>query len=145
MTNKFVSMNKSVKKPPCAGIIVFNGDNTVIVSTDTGNMSFPKGKLDKAETDIVAAWRELEEETGLTNSKVKLINDIYFDEQSSKGNLSVRYFVGILTSEHTAFTFDETELAKVAWYNVEEALKFEKLKKERRIILAEAYDFYKKI
>lgn len=143
--NSKTSFSTSLAKtPPCAGIIVFDDNNTVLVSTDRGNMSFPKGKCNKAETYINTAWRELEEETGLNCTKVQLIaDDIYIDELSSKGNPSVRYFVGKLLDEHKTFTFDKTELANVAWCNVLDALNFEKLKPERKAILGYAYKIYK--
>ena len=53
---------------PCACFVVFSTDctQTVLVETPRGNLSFPKGKREKGETDMVAALRELEEETGLT-------------------------------------------------------------------------------
>ncbi|XWV25157.1 NUDIX hydrolase [Tupanvirus deep ocean] len=131
--------------PHCAGIIVFKGEETVLVSTDRGNLSFPKGKRNKGETDIQTAWRETNEETGLTQDQIKLLDGVYFDEYTRKGNLSVRYFVGVLVKEHQKFKFDPTELANVAWYSVENACSFEKLKKERREILEKAYEVYKQI
>ncbi|XWV26420.1 NUDIX hydrolase [Tupanvirus soda lake] len=135
----------SLPVPHCAGIIVFKGEETVLVSTDRGNLSFPKGKRNKGETDLQTAWRETNEETGLTQEHIKLLEGVYFDEYTRKGNLSVRYFVGVLIKEHKNFTFDPTELACVAWYCVEDACKLEKLKEERREILKKAYEIYKQI
>jgi 8-oxo-dGTP pyrophosphatase MutT (NUDIX family) len=52
---------------PCAGIIVFSGTHTILVKKrKSRSLSFPKGKREKDESDINAAWRELFEETGLT-------------------------------------------------------------------------------
>ena len=131
------------KLTPCAGIIVFNTDQTILVSTDRGNFSFPKGKRNKTETNIQAAWRELEEETGLTNDHVRLFNDIYFDEKTDKGYLSVRYFVGVLIKPIDKFKFDKNELANVAWYKIDDAIRIEKFKKSRKDILTDAYLFVK--
>lgn len=129
-------------QPPCAGIIVFSGNQTILVNTERGNYSFPKGKRTKEETDITAAWRELQEETGLTHNDINLIEGVYFDEKTKKGNLSVRYFVGYLTTTHHRFTFDTTELAHVDWYSVDNVLKLEKLKGPRKEILVQAYQAY---
>lgn len=125
--------------PPCAGIIVFNGDQTILVSTEQGNLSFPKGKRNTTETDIAAAWRELQEETGLTQNDVRLVDGVHFDELSDKGNPSVRYFVGQLIADTgRSLTFDSTELASVRWYPVSDALQMDRLKASRRNILEQA-------
>ena len=79
--------------PPCAGIIVINVDETVLVSTQNGNYSFPKGKRNKNETSLETAWRELGEETGLEKKHVKLIDDFTIDELSDKGNIAIRYYI----------------------------------------------------
>ena len=141
---------------PCAGIIVFNNKNddqcnlietieTILVNTESGNFSFPKGKRHKCETPIQAAWRELEEETGLTSEYVKLIDENYIDELSNKGHPSVRYFVGILIKPQPVITFDKYELANVAWYSIDYALKIKKFKTIRKEILIEACKKYKSV
>ena len=125
---------------PCAGIIVFDQDNTILVRTSHGNHSFPKGKREKGESYIVAAWRELQEETGLTQMHIELLDNVFFDELSGKGNPSVRYFVGRLTVEIDSFTFNKNELENVSWVNVNDAYKIEKFKDSRKAILKEAYN-----
>ena len=126
--------------PPCAGIIVFNCDKTILVSTDTGNLSFPKGSRKNNESDIQTAWRELEEETGLTKDDVKLVDGLVYDEKSSKGFPSVRYFVANLVNETKELHFENpNELLSVGWYDVNDILKKDKIKEERKAILMEAY------
>lgn len=140
MGNKNQHMqSKSKSKFPCAGIIVFDADKTILVSTDRGNLSFPKGKREKNETNIDTAWRELNEETGLEKNRIKLVNNYFFDEYTDKGNPSVRYFVGNLVGTYNNFKFDPKELANVGWYSVFDVTKFDKLKKARREILENAY------
>ena len=94
MTNKL--QDKSMIKPPCCGIIVFDHHKTILVSTQHGNFSFPKGKRKKNESNLDVAWRELEEETGLTDEHVGLIENFCIDEYSNKNNISIRYYVGFL-------------------------------------------------
>lgn len=126
--------------PPCAGIIVFDNDKVALVNTNCGNFSFPKGKRNKSESDLEVAWRELEEETGLTKEHVNLIDEEYYiDELNNKGNLCVRYFIGTLSKNIREFKFDPKELANAQWYYVRNALTFEKFKKSRREILDIAY------
>lgn len=136
---KMASTDKD-KIPPCAGIIVFDGDRTILVETERGNLSFPKGKREKGESTIETAWRELKEETGLTFDLVTLLPNVHIDEYSDKGNLSIRYFLGrILNSSDHTFTFDPKELAQVKWYPIPEALSLSQLKSTRKEILRQAY------
>lgn len=139
---------------PCAGIIVFGGCvaggkvlptgiQTILARTERNNYSFPKGKRNKGETDIVAAWRELQEETGLTQNNVRLLEGVHFDELTGKGNPSVRYFVGALIDDtQRKLTFDSSELAGVEWHSIGDALQLEGLREARRSILGQAYNIY---
>ena len=110
--------------PPCAGIIVFNNGKIVLVNTNSGNFSFnlsslwsfasfTKGKRNRWELDLEVAWRELEEETGLTKDHVELIDNFHIDELSNRGNLCIRHFVGTLSKKLKDFKFNPTELANV--------------------------------
>ena len=132
--------NKINGFPSCAGIIIFNNDETVLVNTKFGNYSFPKGKKNKGENLIDVAWRELEEETGLRKDQVNLIDDYFIDELSNRGNPSVRYFVGITNEKINKFIFDTEELENVGWYTIEKALEIAKFKNIRKQILKQAYE-----
>jgi 8-oxo-dGTP pyrophosphatase MutT (NUDIX family) len=126
----------------CSGIIVFNNSKTILVSTKVGNLSFPKGKKENMETDIETAWRELKEETGLTNEHIQLINEETIEEYTNKGNICIRYYIGFLIVEPPTFKFNENELSNVAWYEIKDALELTKLKKTRKEILTKAYTRY---
>jgi len=130
-------------KAPCAGIIVFNGDSTIIVTTKYGNHSFPKGKRHKREDELQCAWRELEEETGLTKKNVEIITDEIIDEFSSKDNLCIRYFIGNLIEEKE-LSFDPKELKEIRWMKVHDVLMMEKLKEQRKRVLSISFSIYKK-
>ena len=79
-------MDDNTKYVPCAGFVVLNSDSTqvVLVETHQGNLSFPKGKRHKDETDMQTALRELNEETGLTESDFEIIREDYIDEVSDR-------------------------------------------------------------
>lgn len=126
----------------CSGVIVFNNSKTVLVSTKAGNFSFPKGKKERDETDIETAWRELKEETGLTDQHVRLIDEEPIEEYTNKGNICIRYYVGFLIVEPPAFKFNENELSSVAWYEIQDALELKKFKNTRKEILTKAYTRY---
>ncbi len=66
---------------PCVGIMLVNADNQVFVAKRNDNRTskwrdawqMPQGGIDKGEDAQVAAFRELEEETGVAADSVKLI------------------------------------------------------------------------
>ena len=59
---------KSTQKVECAGGIIINQFNKIaIVNQNHDSWSLPKGHIDKGETAIDAAIREIHEETGIIN------------------------------------------------------------------------------
>src|SRR5438132_9606462 len=122
--------------PPCVGIIVVDKSRTILVRTDRGNYSFPKGGRKKGESDLQTAWRELNEETGLKEENVKLLDNFYLDELSDKGKLSIRYFVGELIKDIKELKCcDPEELEFVGWFEFNDALKLDTLKQQRKDVL----------
>jgi 8-oxo-dGTP pyrophosphatase MutT (NUDIX family) len=129
------------KTVPCAGFVVFNSDSTkvVMVSTPRGNLSFPKGKRNKGETDLETAFRELREETGLSEETIVRIGNEYVDEMSNKGHPNVRYFVCRIKDDRFKFIIeDEEELASVEWYDVNRVDSLPNLKNQRKDVLKRA-------
>ena len=128
-----------------AGIIVFDGQETILVRTHKGKYSFPKGGMEGAETFIETAWRELYEETGLSNNHVQLINNVYFDEYNQhkkRGKVQIRYFVGYLVKDVEYFEFDGEELQSVEFLHVLDCFQLLNLKDDRKRILLDAYCEY---
>ena len=59
---------KNTQKAECAGGIIINQFNKIaIVNQNHDSWSLPKGHIDKGETAIDAAIREIYEETGIIN------------------------------------------------------------------------------
>tara|TARA_B100001113_G_scaffold350182_1_gene346882 strand:- start:797 stop:1225 length:429 start_codon:yes stop_codon:yes gene_type:complete len=59
---------KNIHKAECAGGIIINQLNKIaIVNQNHDSWSLPKGHIDKGETAIDAAIREIYEETGIIN------------------------------------------------------------------------------
>lgn len=129
-----------MNKPPrnCAGIVIFHDQKTVLVeSVKKGYLSYPKGKREKGESNLEGAFREVEEETGITESQIELLRDendepIYIDEKSNKGNPSIRYFVGRLKEYTNKFQFDSEELRGVAWYDFDKIKDLPNFKDSRK-------------
>jgi 8-oxo-dGTP pyrophosphatase MutT (NUDIX family) len=124
-------------EPPCSGIIVIDKINNeaILVCTERDNYSFPKGKRHKGERSIDTATRETFEETGLDQNDYDLIANVHFDENSDRGNIATRYYVGILKSDKKPVQFDKEELKNVVWMTFDEIFNLEKFKDRRKGIL----------
>ena len=72
-------MTKGARLPyrPCAGVMLLNADKRVFVGQRLDSRSeawqMPQGGIDKGEDAETAAFRELEEETGIAPAKTSLI------------------------------------------------------------------------
>jgi 8-oxo-dGTP diphosphatase len=98
--------------------------------------SFPKGKLDRGETTVAAAVREVEEETGLrVRLGVPLSRQSYPTAARTK---VVDYWVGRVVGEHDVSGYlVNAEIDEVDWVDVEKAVDRLTYKRDRRT-LAEA-------
>ncbi|MGJ8536196.1 MAG: RNA pyrophosphohydrolase [Parasphingopyxis sp.] len=72
-------MSKATDLPyrPCAGVMLLNSERRVFVGQRMDSSSeawqMPQGGIDKGEDAETAAFRELEEETGIASSKASLV------------------------------------------------------------------------
>ncbi|KAK3284591.1 hypothetical protein CYMTET_7760 [Cymbomonas tetramitiformis] len=63
----------------CAGAVIFDRKGRLLVGErkdKPGAWQFPQGGLDSGETPVQAAWREMHEEVGITESQVVLVETI---------------------------------------------------------------------
>jgi 8-oxo-dGTP pyrophosphatase MutT (NUDIX family) len=79
-----------------AGGLVFNEENKVLAILRNNIWDLPKGKIEKGETNEDAALREVEEETGLKNIKLKRFltktYHTYFDPRKNRKVLKISYW-----------------------------------------------------
>lgn len=134
----------NLPKSFCNGFVVFykteNNDlETVLVTNENGNHSFPKGKREKKESDFECAYRELKEESDINKEDITVINEIVIDEYSTnKDSPSVRYFIAMLNEKKQLKFVDPTELDSVRYYKIDEALNLVNLKNTRKEVLKTA-------
>jgi 8-oxo-dGTP pyrophosphatase MutT (NUDIX family) len=108
----------------CYGVILFTAEFSKIVYVVSKNrvLGFPKGKIEKGETSLECTYRELREETGIIEEYFDLIPGIYFYERSSKKNISVGYYVGII-KDHALdlfeWSYDLDEICEVGLMDYE--------------------------
>ena len=120
-----------------AGAVVLRKDRVLLVHRPAyDDWSFPKGKLDRGETTVAAAIREVEEETGLrVRLGVPLSRQSYPTAARTK---VVDYWVGRVVGDHDVSGYlVNREIDEVAWVRVEKAPDLLTYKRDRRT-LAEA-------
>ncbi|MEM8605114.1 MAG: NUDIX domain-containing protein [Cyanobacteria bacterium P01_H01_bin.121] len=103
----------------------------LLVLHQKGHWAFPKGHKEGNETDLEAARREIEEETGLVTYQI--VPGVKFTESyqftSKKGKVidkTVTYFLAKIAvpelAATPAITVQEVEIADYRWCNFAEAL-----------------------
>lgn len=92
--------------------------------------TLPKGKLDKGETPLEAALREVEEETGFGCRVERAIGSISYELGSGRRK-AVRYW--LMLPQHGEFT-PNSEVDKIRWLPINEALTRLSYRKERAVL-----------
>ena len=120
-----------MEKEKSCGAIVYNQNNEVlVVKHNAGHWDFPKGHMEKDETEQQTAIREVKEET---NIDVELYDNYRYEiHYSPKENVekTVVFFLARNLSNDTHK--QDAEIANIGWFKYEEAmnmLTFEDAKK----------------
>ena len=112
-----------MKQEKSCGALIFrheNGkDEVLIIKQVQGHWCFPKGHVEKGESEIETAKREIREETGL---KVKILDGfrktlIYSPKEGV--NKEVVYFAAVVKGGH--LKIQEEELSEIHWVTFDEA------------------------
>ena len=124
----------ALEKRYASGAIVFRREEgqilfLLIYSVRNAIWGFPKGHIDPGEDEMTAAFREIEEETGLTGLKVR---DDFREEAVYEAPSSREADKGKLIEKHSIYYLCETtednirvdgeEITDHRWVKAEEAL-----------------------
>lgn len=103
------------------GCIIIEKEKVLLIESNRGNWGFPKGHVEKNETEIETATREVKEETNLD---VKIYEEkrlaVEYITDKGKHKQSVYFLAdmvgGILKPQ-------ESEVKNIGWFDFEDALK----------------------
>ena len=116
------------------GIVVNNQTITLNDIIDNSNTNwaeteweFPKGRRNGKEKDIDCAIREFEEETGISQNKIKVIENILPFEEifigSNHKSYKHKYFLAYMeNNEELLGNFQVSEVSKMEWKTIDECL-----------------------
>ncbi len=119
------------KKIVAGGVVIGPNNKIVVVNQNNDSWSLPKGHVEKNETILEAAKREIHEETGLKINKLKFIKKLGIYERFSfnKGALSdnpkqmaIRHIYLFKTQQKKLKPLDK-ENPQAIWLTVKEANK----------------------
>ena len=136
------------------GVVLFNEQKVLLLQYATGqkegewdlqgHWDFPKGHVDKSETEIGTATRELEEETGIKN--IILLDNfrktINYKIQKRDRKISKEVVFFIATTVETEINLSH-EHVDYGWFDFTSALK-QLTYDNARSVLSEAIFFYEK-
>jgi 8-oxo-dGTP pyrophosphatase MutT (NUDIX family) len=88
---------------------------------------FPKGRRNYKEKDLECALREFEEETGISQTKINVIENILPFEETFIGSnhktYKHKYFLAYMNDiVNDLYNFQVSEVSKLEWKNIEECL-----------------------
>ena len=118
------------KEKSCGCIIVVN-NQVLLVKHNGGHWGFPKGHVEKNETEEQTAIREVKEETNLD---VEIINNKRYVEEyiTNKGReTEVVYFIAKKIGGE--IKKQEEEIQEIKWFNIEEAIEMITYEGSRKI------------
>lgn len=126
-----------MKHEKSCGAVILKEKQVLIVQQASGFYNFPKGHMEKGETEEEAVIREVKEETNLD---IKINNNMRFPiiySQTPELKREVIYFIASPISND--IQIDEKELKDAKWIDIDEVesiLTFENLKELWRQIKA---------
>lgn len=120
-----------MEKEKSCGCIIVDNNQVLLVKHNGGHWGFPKGHVEKNETEEQTAIREVKEETNLD---VEIINNKRYVEEyiTNKGRKKeVVYFIAKKIGGE--IKKQEEEIQEIKWFNIEEAIEMITYEGSRKI------------
>ena len=120
-----------MEKEKSCGCIIVDNNQVLLVKHNGGHWGFPKGHVEKNETEEQTAIREVKEETNLD---VEIINNKRYVEEyiTNKGReKEVVYFIAKKIGGE--IKKQEEEIQEIKWFNIEEAIEMITYEGSRKI------------
>lgn len=121
-----------MKKEKSCGIVVFDGDKVLLVFHNLGHYGFPKGHVEKGETEEETAIREVKEETNCDAKIIPGFREVITYSPKPNVMKDVVFFVGEAIT--TDLKPQEEETSDVFFINKSESLKTITHKEEREVL-----------
>lgn len=110
---------KNKKYEKSCGVIVVNDNNQILlVKHNLGHYGFPKGHMEKGESEIETAIREVKEETNIDVSIYEDKRYIINYDTNYNTNKDVIYFLGYPKNQNTIP--QEKEISEALWIDIDE-------------------------
>ena len=139
--NKILSKNTNNEIEKSCGCVIINDDKVLLIKQTKGHWGFPKGHVEKNETEVETAIREVKEETNL-DVEIDANKRYAMKYITDKGSLKqVILFIAKCVGGN--IKAQECEVNDIKWLDFDEAIKtitydntrelFKKILKEREI------------
>lgn len=134
--------NVHLKHEVSCGAFVIDDNKVLVIQHNQGHWDFPKGHMEKGETEKETAKREVLEETGI---EIEIISDEkYIVEYMPKANVQKKVIFFEAKKIGGKLKKQESEVQNVEWITINKALEritfensrenFEKFMKQKRLV-----------
>lgn len=112
--------NKNLKHEVSCGAYVIDNDKVLVIQHNQGHWDFPKGHMEKGETEKETAKREVLEETGI---EIEIISDEkYIVEYMPNVHVQKKVIFFEAKKIGGKVKKQESEVQKVEWLDIEKVL-----------------------
>ena len=125
-----------MKKVKSCGCIIFENNKVLLIQQKKGNWGFPKGRVEKNETECETAIREVKEEANI-DVIIEDKNKKYIDAYYSKKNEFKEVVLFIAKRIGGEIKPQENEIKNVEWVDLLEAI--------NRITMKSTKELYQKV
>lgn len=118
----------------------------LLIRNRKGEFWIPKGKLEKGEDQITAAFREIEEEVGLTKQQIKYIDFCFLDKYTyidSGKLLGKELYINVFEADRKYVLKPEDgeiDITNAEWHEYEEALKVISFNKNELVLSRQIFE-----